>query len=194
MEKDKLFKDKAGSEDYTVSENLDKEKNDNTLQIKKKIKKNVIKSTLFIGVCVLVFLIVLFGGLYAVFRPYTIIMDLDDGSEPLVQTYSISTGSFAIGNPTRAGYRFTGWTGSNGGDAKRDVVISGGKLGDLSYKANWSDDLYVTCEDWLVDVSGNRIREITSEVDTFLKEGKSSKNSIERRRLLLQSESLYPSC
>ncbi len=155
-----------------------KEKNisEEAQQVKKKLKRGIAGDTFFLGSVVFVFLLFLFGGLYYIFKPYTITFDLADGSEPLTQKYSLSSGSFDLGIPTRTGYRFTGWTGSNGTKAERNVTIKGGILGNLSYKANWTDELVVYCQDWIVDSEGNKIVDITASVDSYLKNGDSSKN------------------
>lgn len=40
--------------------------------------------------------------------------------------------------PTRTGYTFTGWTGSNGTTAQKTVTIAKGSTGNKSYTANWT--------------------------------------------------------
>ncbi|WP_022764587.1 hypothetical protein [Butyrivibrio sp. XPD2006] len=144
--------------------------------IKNQNRKKFISQTALLVVVTAVFLTVLCGGLFAVFKTYTISFDLGDGSEVLTQTYGIGSGEISLGIPERKGFRFTGWTGSNGKDPKVNVKVGAGQLGDLSYKAHWSDKLDVICEDWLVDKDGNLISNITSDVDKFLKAGNSAKD------------------
>ena len=52
--------------------------------------------------------------------------------------YSKSMLPFTIKNPTRSGYTFTGWTGSNGTTAQKTVTISKGTTGNKTYTANWN--------------------------------------------------------
>ena len=53
------------------------------------------------------------------------------------ESYTAETASFTLVNPTKAGYTFTGWTGSNGETALETVTISKGSIGDRNYIANW---------------------------------------------------------
>ncbi len=41
-------------------------------------------------------------------------------------------------NPTRSGYTFAGWTGSNGNALQKTVTIAKGSKGNKTYAANWS--------------------------------------------------------
>jgi uncharacterized repeat protein (TIGR02543 family) len=123
----------------------------------------------------IVFLGLLSGGLFIMLKPYTITFDLNDGSEPFCETYDLNAGEIHLGIPRREGYRFVGWTGSNGSVPEMNVTVGNGMIGELSYTANWSEELIYTCRDWVIDREGNPVKEITSEVDAFLEEGKSAK-------------------
>lgn len=71
-------------------------------------------------------------------------------------SYTLNSGTNAAGNPatytvedeirladpTRQGYNFTGWTGSNGTTPQKDLVIPKGTTGNLSYTANWEISKY----------------------------------------------------
>ena len=78
--------------------------------------------------------------LYAKYFPtqYNITYNLDDGklSNP-VSSYNIESNSFTLPTPTKAGYTFEGWTGSNGSALNKNVTISKGTTGDLTYNAHW---------------------------------------------------------
>lgn len=65
---------------------------------------------------------------------------LEGGDNP--GTYHIETPAFTLKNPVRAGYVFTGWsgTGLTGGSTK--VTIAKGSTGDRSYTANWTANKY----------------------------------------------------
>ena len=70
---------------------------------------------------------------------YNISIDLDGGTggTPDNSTYR-TTEAYTLANPTRSGYYFEGWTGSNGNEMQTEVIIPQGSVGDKSYKANWS--------------------------------------------------------
>lgn len=53
-------------------------------------------------------------------------------------SYTANTLPITLKNPTRNGYAFTGWTGSNGSTPQKTVTISKGSTGNKSYAANWS--------------------------------------------------------
>ena len=82
--------------------------------------------------------------LYAVWNAntYTINYDLKGGtvsSNPT--TYNIETPTFSLNNPTRSGYSFVGWTGSNGTSPQTTVSITKGSTGDKSFTANWNRNI-----------------------------------------------------
>ena len=57
--------------------------------------------------------------------------------------YNVETERFTLNAPTRRGYIFRGWTGSNGSYVQREVVIDPSTmetLTDLEFKANWQPD------------------------------------------------------
>lgn len=51
--------------------------------------------------------------------------------------YTIETPTFSLESPSKTGYTFTGWTGSNGSTPQKTVTISQGSTGDRVYTANW---------------------------------------------------------
>lgn len=69
---------------------------------------------------------------------YTITYNLDDGIVTYNPAEYISNHhDITIENPTREGYLFLGWTGSNGLKAQTDLVIPEETTGNLTYTANW---------------------------------------------------------
>ncbi len=52
-------------------------------------------------------------------------------------TYTIETPTFALINPTREGYPFAGWSGTNLSGNTQAVTIALGSMGNRSYTANW---------------------------------------------------------
>ena len=78
--------------------------------------------------------------LYAIWSPvtYKITYELNGGKAENITEYSIETGEFSLNAPTRAGYTFTGWSGSNlTGENNMTVTITDGTYGDLSFVAHW---------------------------------------------------------
>ena len=74
---------------------------------------------------------------------YTITYDTTGGTiSGEVTTYNADTPGFTLVKPTRNGYRFVGWTGSNGDTPEENVFISMGSYGNKSYVANWELDTY----------------------------------------------------
>ena len=69
---------------------------------------------------------------------YTISYTLNGGSvsgNPV--NYNVESGNIILKAPSRSGYIFTGWTGSNGTTPQTSVTISSGSIGDKNYTANW---------------------------------------------------------
>ena len=70
---------------------------------------------------------------------YKITYNLQGGTNPNnPDSYTVETPDFTLKNPTRAGYEFTGWTGSNGTTKEKNVTIRKGTTGDLTFTANWN--------------------------------------------------------
>ena len=89
---------------------------------------------------------------------YTIDYDLKGGttSSTLKETYSIASDDFTLPQPTKTGYTFKGWTGSNGTTAQKTVTVKKGSTGNLSYTANWTantDTPYIV-KHWQQTVTG----------------------------------------
>jgi len=75
---------------------------------------------------------------------YLITYNLNDGTvTPANPTsYTKETSSFTLNNPSKEGYTFSGWTGSNGTTAQVTVTVAKGSTGDKSYTANWTIKTY----------------------------------------------------
>ncbi len=70
---------------------------------------------------------------------YTITYNLNGGSIANQKTsYNITTDTFTLPTPTRTGYTFAGWTGSNGTTKQTSVSITKGSTGNKTYTANWN--------------------------------------------------------
>ena len=68
---------------------------------------------------------------------YTITCDLNGGIASNAAYYDMTMATFTLNNPTRAGYLFMGWTGSNGSTPQTTVTIAQGSTGNRAYTANW---------------------------------------------------------
>ena len=73
---------------------------------------------------------------------YTITYYLNGGSATNNTTYSTDTPTFTLNNPTKTGYTFDGWTGSNGTAKQKTVKIEIGSTGDKTFTANYSINSY----------------------------------------------------
>ena len=77
---------------------------------------------------------------------YTIDYELNGGAleagKTNPATYTLETAAFRLEEPTRTGYTFAGWTGSNGTTPQTDVGIAKGSTGNLYFEANWTANGY----------------------------------------------------
>ena len=85
-----------------------------------------------------------FGTISADLNTYSIGYTLNGGtvSGTNPTSYNVTTNTFTLKNPTRTGYTFTGWTGSNGSAPQKSVSISKGTIGNKTYTANWTANKY----------------------------------------------------
>lgn len=60
------------------------------------------------------------------------------------ETYTENSADITLPQPTKAGCRFTGWTGTGLTEKTLDVVIPAGSKGDREYTANWEEIRYFT--------------------------------------------------
>lgn len=70
---------------------------------------------------------------------YSITYDLDGGSVATANPddYTILSSDITLSKPTRSGYRFLGWTGTDLSEPTKDVTIPEGSVGDRTYTATW---------------------------------------------------------
>lgn len=82
---------------------------------------------------------------------YTISYNLDGGSladgadNPV--SYTVESETITLQNPTKDGYIFLGWSGTELEGNQKEVVIQKGSIGDRSYTANWAQ-VEVVMEGW----------------------------------------------
>ena len=79
---------------------------------------------------------------------YTIVYNLSGGTIAKANPaqYGIASETITLNNPTKAGYNFKGWTGSNGNTPQTTVTIQKGSKENKNYTANWSLISYsITC-------------------------------------------------
>ena len=80
---------------------------------------------------------------------YTITYDLDGGTASNPLTYTVKSDDITLSNPIKAGYTFTGWSGTGlVGEANMTVTIAKGSTGDRSYTAHWTSATGDTNGDW----------------------------------------------
>ena len=89
-----------------------------------------------------------FGTISADATSYSISYTLNGGTASgNPTTYKITTATITLNNPTKTGYTFAGWTGSNGSTPQTSVSIANGSTGDKSYTANWTANNYTVTFD-----------------------------------------------
>ncbi len=98
--------------------------------------------------------------------------------------YNIETPDFTLNNPTKEGYEFEGWTGSNGNTPQETVTIPKGSTGDLNYVANWKPIQYVIHFDGngatsgsTPDVTGTYDEDVTIPENGFERETDTGKST-----------------
>lgn len=76
---------------------------------------------------------------------YCIKYTLDGGTmSGAPETYTENSADITLPQPTKAGYRFTGWTGTDLTAPTMEVTIPTGSKGDREYTANWEKIQYFT--------------------------------------------------
>lgn len=76
---------------------------------------------------------------------YTMNNGTNNSSNPT--SYKVTSNNIILASPTRTGYTFTGWTGSNGTTAQKSVTIPKGSTGNKNYTANWKANTYTVSFD-----------------------------------------------
>jgi len=73
-------------------------------------------------------------------QEYTITYHLDGGTNGAgnPRTYTLESSDIVLTAPTKTGYEFIGWNGSNGDTPQTSVTIAHGSTGDKEYTANWT--------------------------------------------------------
>ena len=91
---------------------------------------------------------VVLNGLWLVID-YTITYDLAGGSVATENptTYTVESADVTLVNPTRDGYTFAGWTGTDLTDATNAVTIAAGSTGNREYTATWTPIEYTITYD-----------------------------------------------
>ena len=69
---------------------------------------------------------------------YSINYNLDNGTAQNPTSYTVETPTFSLTAPTRTGYIFDGWTGTDITEMTTNVTITQGSIGDREYTAHWS--------------------------------------------------------
>ena len=75
-------------------------------------------------------------------KEYVIKYNLNGGAANNVTEYSVEDEAFTLTAPTRTGYTFIGWTGTDLTQSTMNVTISTGSHGDRTYTANWQANSY----------------------------------------------------
>ncbi len=99
---------------------------------------------------------------------YTITLDPNGGTvEYTTKEYNSETEDFNLPVPTKDGFTFTGWTGSNGDTPQTIVAIEQGSTGDRSYTANWSAVAYTITYNLNGGTENTNPQGYNSDTETF---------------------------
>ncbi len=113
---------------------------------------------------------------------YSITYELNGGSVAVLNPtqYSIETETFTLNNPTKEGYKFTGWTGSNGSVPQKEVTIPKGSTGNKAYTANWTNEYTIIYH------SNNGADQITSQTVIFDQEVDLQENTFSNGNMIFK--------
>lgn len=93
--------------------------------------------------------------LYAHWNPieYTITYNLNGGklSQSNPTSYTIESFDIFLNNPTKEGYNFLGWTGTDLDDEEIIVIVEQGSTGNRQYTANWERKTNLHSVTYIVD-------------------------------------------
>ena len=78
---------------------------------------------------------------------YTITYNLDGGNAEDPREYTVNSNDITLNNPTKTGYTFTGWTGTDLTEKTMDVTIPTNSVGNREYTANWQANTYTVIFD-----------------------------------------------
>ncbi len=74
---------------------------------------------------------------------YTITYDLDGGTvSDNPSSYTVESDNITLNNPTKEGYTFTGWSGTDLTENHTNVIITKGSTENRTYTANWALEVY----------------------------------------------------
>ena len=95
---------------------------------------------------------------------YSITYTLNGGTNNLnnKSSYNIESSDITVYEPTRAGYTFTGWTGTDVIEPTKTLVITTGHFGNRTFIANWQANNYTIT----FDANGGNVN-VNSQIVTF---------------------------
>lgn len=115
--------------------------------------------------------------IYAIWtKIYSITYQLNDGTFKKINksSYTTLTDDFSIENPTRKGYKFTGWSNDAGDSFGTDLNVKKGSVGDLFLSANYQSIVSYTIDNNTKTCSVNGLNfndvnevEILTEYDRY---------------------------
>ena len=91
---------------------------------------------------------------------YTITYELNGGKATNPTTYTVETEGFTLNNPSKTGYTFTGWTGTNLSEQTTNVTIPKGSTGNREYEAHYNANTYTIT----FDADGGTVDPVSKEV------------------------------
>ena len=100
---------------------------------------------------------------------YTISCELDGGTVIGNPTsYTIESDDITLNNPTKEGYTFLGWLGTDLSEKTMEVTIPKGSIGSKEYTANWTENTYTIIFDRNTGSGSMANQEMTYTVEESL--------------------------
>ena len=103
---------------------------------------------------------------------FAISYELNGGSASNPETYAINA-ALPLNAPTKTGYTFLGWTGSNGDVPQTAVSIAKGSTGKKSFTAHWMSTAVATTQDLIDDIG-----EVTTESGEAIAAARTAYNAL----------------
>ena len=93
---------------------------------------------------------------------YSITYNLNGGTATNPTSYTVESNAITLTNPTKTGYKFTGWSGTGlAGEANMTVTVPKGSLGNRVYTAHYQD---ITAPTGEINIGTNKWNKVLNDI------------------------------